>query len=215
MQPQEKNTSLKDNWSQYSCPTGVSGRRVAASMNKGHWNLTTWGLKHMSIKPDFVILDVGCGGGKTISRLIRHAVQGKVYGIDHSADMVEYSKQINKKLVATKRAKIMQGSAEKTGFKEDFFDLVTAIETYYFWPNLAETFLEVKRIIKNGGYLLIISEMIKDGVYEVENAEIIAKTQVHLVPLNEMERMLYSAGFSSVKVYRKRKSDWNAILAQK
>ena len=215
MQPQEKNTSLKDNWSQYSCPTGVSGRRVAASMNKGHWNLTTWGLKHMSIKPDFVILDVGCGGGKTISRLIRHAVQGKVYGIDHSADMVEYSKQVNKKLVATKRLEIMQGSAEKTGFKEDFFDLVTAIETYYFWPNLAETFLEVKRIIKNGGYLLIISEMIKDWVYEVENAEIIAKTKVHLVSLDEMERMLYSAGFSSVKVYRKRKSDWNAILAQK
>ena len=215
MQPQEKNTSLKDNWSQYSCPTGVSGRRVAASMNKGHWNLTTWGLKHVSIKPDFIILDVGCGGGKTISRLIRHAVQGKVYGIDHSADMVEYSKQVNKKLIATKRVEIMQGSAEKTGFKEDFFDLVTAIETYYFWPNLAETFLEVKRILKNGGYLLIISEMIKDGVYEVENAEIIAKTQVHLVPLDEMERMLYSVGFSSVKVYRKRKSDWNAILAQK
>ena len=161
------------------------------------------------------ILDVGCGGSKTISRLTRHALQGKVYGIDHSADMVEYSKQVNKKLVATKRLEIMQGSAEKTGFKEDFFDLVTAIETYYFWPNLAETFLEVKRIIKNGGYLLIISEMIKDGVYEVENAEIIAKTKVHLVSLDEMERMLYSAGFRSVNVYRKRKSDWNAILAQK
>jgi len=184
-------------------------------MNKGHLNLTTWGFNHVSIKPDFVILDVGCGGGKTISRLLRHAVQGKVYGIDHSPDMVDYSRQVNKKLIATKRAEIMQGSAEKTGFKEDFFDLVTAIETYYFWPNLAETFLEVKRILKNGGCLLIISEMIKDGVYEVENAEIIAKTQVHLVPLDEMERMLYSAGFSSVKVYRKRKSDWNAILAQK
>jgi len=215
MQPQKKNTSLKDNWSQYNCPTGVSGRKVAASMNREHWNLTTWGLKHVSINPDFVILDVGCGGGKTISRLTRHTVQGKVYGIDHSADMVEYSKQVNKKLIATKRAEIMQGSAEKTGFKEDFFDLVTAIETYYFWPNLAETFLEIKRILKNEGYLLIISEMIKDGVYEVENAEIIAKTQVHLVPLVEMERMLYSAGFSSVKIYRKRKTDWNAILAQK
>ena len=215
MQPQNKNTSLKDNWSQYSCPKGVLGREVAASMNKGHLNLTTWGFNHVSIKPDFVILDVGCGGGKTISRLLRHAVQGKVYGIDHSPDMVDYSRQVNKKLIATKRVEIMLGSAEKTGFKEDFFDLVTAIETYYFWPNLAETFLEVKRILKNGGCLLIISEMIKDGVYEVENAEIIAKTQVHLVPLDEMERMLYSAGFSSVKVYRKRKSDWNAILAQK
>ncbi len=138
-----------------------------------------------------------------------------MYGIDHSADMVDYSRQVNKKSLATNRAEIVQGSAEKTGFKDDFFDLVTAIETYYFWPNLAEAFLEIKRILKNGGYLLIINEMIKDGVYEVENAEIIAKTQVHLVPLQEMQKMLYSAGFSSVKVYRKRKSDWNAILAQK
>jgi hypothetical protein len=73
----------------------------------------------------------------------------------------------------------------------------------------------MKRILRIGGCLLIISEMIKDGVYEVENAEIIAETQVHLVPLQEMKRMLYSAGFSNVEVYRKRKSGWNAILAQK
>ena len=97
MQPQEKNTSSKGHWSQYRCPTGVSGRKVAANMNKGHWDLTTWGLKHVSIKSDSVILDVGCGGGQTISRLARRAVQGKVYGIDHSADMVDYSKQVNKK----------------------------------------------------------------------------------------------------------------------
>jgi hypothetical protein len=93
--------------------------------------------------------------------------------------------------------------------------LVTAIETIYFWSNLTTAFQEIKRILKKGGYLLIISEMIKDGVYEVENAEIIAKSQVNLVPLQEMQRILQSVGFSSVNVYRKRKSNWNAILALK
>jgi ubiquinone/menaquinone biosynthesis C-methylase UbiE len=215
MQPQEKNTSIEDHWSQYRYPTGVSGRKVAANMNKGHWDLTTWGLKHVNVKSDFVILDVGCGGGKTISRLARRAVQGKVYGIDRSADMVEYSRQVNKKFIATNRVEIVQGAVEKKTFKDDFFDLVTAIETYYFWPNLAKAFLEIKRILKNGGCLLIINEMIKDGAYELENAEIIAKTQVHLVPLHEIQRMLYSAGFSGVWVYRKRKSYWNVVLAKK
>ena len=184
-------------------------------MNKGHWDLTTWGLKHAKIKTDSVILDVGCGGGKTISRMARRAVLGKIYGIDHSEDMVDYSKQVNRGLIATNRTEIVQAAVEKTGFKNDFFDLVTAIETYYFWPHLAESFQEIKRILKKEGYLLIVSEMIKDGVYEVENAEIIAKTQVNLVPLLEMQNMLYSAGFSSVKVYRKRKSKWEAVLAQK
>ena len=139
------------------------------------------GTKTCKIKPGFVILDVGCGGGKTISRLARRAGQGKVYGLDQSADMVDYSRQINRKLIAQNRVEIVQGSVEKTGFKDEFFDLVTAVETYYFWPNLAEAFREIKRVLKKGGYLLMINEMIKDGTYEVENAEIIAKTQVHLV----------------------------------
>jgi ubiquinone/menaquinone biosynthesis C-methylase UbiE len=215
MQSQEKDTSSEENWSQFRCPTGVSGRKVAANMNKGHWDLTTWGLKHVSINPDSIILDGGCGGGKTISRLTRRAVQGKVYGIDCSTDMVEYSKQVNKKFVAADRVEIVQSTVEKTGFRNEFFDLVTAVETYYFWPNLAGAFVEIKRVLKKEGWFLVISEMIKDGLYEVENAEIISKTQVQLVELEEMQKMLYSAGFSRVKSYRKRKSDWNAVLAQK
>ena len=215
MQPQNKNQPTEDHWSQYKCPTGALGRTVAANMNKGHWDLTTWGLKHADIKPNAVILDVGCGGGKTISRLARRAGQGKVYGLDQSADMVDYAKQINKTLIAKNRVEIIQGSVEKTGFQDEFFDLVTAVETYYFWPDLADAFKEIKRILKKGGHLLIINEMIADGAYEVENAELIAKTQVHLVSLDEIQKILISEGFGTVKVCRKRKSDWNAILAVK
>ncbi len=215
MQPQKKKLPAKNHWSQYSCPTGALGRTVAANMNKRHWDLTTWGLKHVSFKSGFVILDVGCGGGKTISRLARRAGEGKVYGLDQSADMVEYSRQINRKLVVENRVEIVKRTVEKTGFKDEFFDLVTAIETYYFWPNLVDAFQEIKRVLKKGGYLLIISEMIKDGLYEVENAKIIAKTQVHLVPLEEMQRILHSVCFSNVEVYRKRKSNWNMVIAQK
>ena len=214
MQPQEKNT-LENNWSQYRYPAGAIGKTVDANMNKGHWDLTTWGLKHVSIKSDSVILDVGCGGGKTISRLARRANKGKVYGLDQSADMVDYSRQLNRKLISKNRVEIVHNSVEKTGFKDEFFDLVIAIETYYFWNNLADAFREIKRILKKEGFLLIISEMIKDGVFEVENAEIIAKTQVHLVPLREMQRILHSADYNSIKVDRKKKSDWNAIVAKK
>jgi len=67
------------------------------------------------------------------------------------------------------------GQLRKRVSKTTFFDLVTAVETCYFWPNLKDAFIEIKRVLKKGGYLLIISEMIKDGTYEVENAEVIAK----------------------------------------
>jgi ubiquinone/menaquinone biosynthesis C-methylase UbiE len=215
MHPKERNLSLENNWIQYRCPFGALGRNIAEKMNKGHFDLTTWGLKHVKFKSDSVILDAGCGGGKTISRLARRAVLGKVWGVDYSKDMVDFSKQINKKYVAANRVEIVQGTIGKTGFKDDLFDLVTAIETYYFWPNLPEAFQEIKRILKKGGYLLIVNEMVMDGLYEEENSEIIAKTHVCLMPLQEMQRILYSVGYSKVGVYRKRKSVWNAILAQK
>jgi ubiquinone/menaquinone biosynthesis C-methylase UbiE len=101
------------------------------------------------------------------------------------------------------------------GFQEDFFDLVTAIETYYFWPDLQAAFREIKRILKPERNLLMINEMVKDGVYEVENADIIAKTHAHLIPLHEIQVILNSVGFINVKVFTKTKSPWNAILAQK
>jgi SAM-dependent methyltransferase len=206
---------MPDLMDQYKRPTGRRGRVVAALMNKGHEALTLWGLTHVNIEPDYVILDVGCGGGKTVSRLAHRAVRGKVFGIDYSADMVKYSQKVNKKLITENHVEIHEGSVEKTGFPDNFFDLVTAIETYYFWPSLPDALREIKRVLKPGGRLLLVNEMVKDGVYEVENAEMIEKSQVRLAPLKEIRQIMESVGFSNVQVFTKAESPWNAVLAQK
>jgi SAM-dependent methyltransferase len=206
---------MSDLMDQYKCPTGHQGKRVAALMNQSHKPLTLWGLTHVNIKPEYVILDVGCGGGKTVSRLAKRAPLGKVFGIDYSADMVEYSRKVNKKLIAENRVEIRDGSVEKTGFPDGFFDLVTAIETYYFWPNFPDALREIKRMLKLGGRLLMVNEMVKDGVYEVENAEIIEKTQVRLISLEEIRQIIESVGFAEVQVFTKADSPWNAVLARK
>ena len=200
---------------QFRRPTGVQGRAVAALMNKEHNLLSTWGLNHIKIEPAFTVLDVGCGGGKTIGKLAKQTVQGRVFGIDYSKDMVEYSKEENKKLVDEGRVMLIEGSVEKMRFPTNFFDLVTAIETYYFWSNLTKAFQEINRVLKQGGKILIVSEMIKDGKYEIENAETIAKAHVKLLSMQEIEIVLHSAGFINVRIFRKPCSPWNVIIAQK
>jgi ubiquinone/menaquinone biosynthesis C-methylase UbiE len=212
MLPEKKDDSLMD---QYRCPNGVQGRAVAGLMNQGHFALSTWGLKHVKVEPNFIVLDVGCGGGRMISRLARRAFEGKVFGIDYSATMVDYSRKVNRRLIVANLVEIVQGSVEKMGFREEFFDLVTAIETYYFWPDLSQAFREILRVLKGGGYLLMVNEMVKDGIYEVENAKTIAKAHVRLLPLAEIQRILLSVGFVKVNIFTKTKSNWNAILAQK
>jgi ubiquinone/menaquinone biosynthesis C-methylase UbiE len=206
---------MSDFLDQYKCPTGRRGRVVAELMNKRHGALTLWGLTHVNIEPDYVILDVGCGGGKTLSRLAHRVVRGKVFGIDYSADMVEYSRKVNKKFIAENRVEIREGSVEKTGFPDNFFDLVTAIETYYFWSRFSDALQEIKRVLKPGGSLLLVNEMVQDGVYEVENAQIIEKTQVRLIPLEITRDVLQSVGFAKVQVFIKADSPWNVVLAQK
>ena len=200
---------------QFRRPTGRRGRFVAVLMNRGHKPLTLWGLTHVKIEPDYVILDVGCGGGKTVSRLAERAPLGKVFGIDYSADMVEYSKKLNKKLVAEDRVEIVEGSVEKTGFSEDFFDLVTAIETYYFWSSFSDAVQEIRRVLKPGGQFLMVNEMVKDGVYDVKAAKTIEQAHVDLISLDDIRNTLEAVGFEDVQIFTKSESPWNAVLAKK
>ena len=200
---------------QFRRPTGRRGRFVAVLMNRGHKPLTLWGLTHVKIEPDYVILDVGCGGGKTVSRLAERAPLGKVFGIDYSADMVEYSKKLNKKLVAEDRVEIVEGSVEKTGFSDDFFDLVTAIETYYFWSSFSDAVQEIRRVLKPGGQFLMVNEMVKDGVYDVKAAKTIEQAHVDLISLDDIRNTLEAVGFKDVQIFTKSESPWNAVLAKK
>jgi SAM-dependent methyltransferase len=188
---------------QYRCPKGRLGRQVAALMNREHESLTLWGLTKVEIGADFVILDVGCGGGKTVNRLAQLAPQGKVFGIDYSPDMVEYSKKVNKKLIAQNRVEIVEGSVEKMGFSNDYFDLVTAFETYYFWTNFPDALKEIKRVLKPGGKLLLVNEMVQDGEYEVTHEKLIKETHVHLISLEEIRNIIQSVGFVDVQLFTK------------
>ena len=206
---------MSDLRDQYRCPTGRGGRVIAKLMNREHEPLTLWGLSKVNIGSDFLILDVGCGGGKTLSLLALMAPNGKVYGIDYSAEMVKYSKKVNKKLVAQNRVEIIEGSVEKISFRDIFFDLVTAFETYYFWNSLPDTLKEIWRVLKPAGKLLLVNEMVQDGVYEVTNAKLIEETHVRLIPLEEIQKIMQSVGFLDVKVFAYNGSAWNAVVAQK
>jgi hypothetical protein len=57
--------------------------------------------------------------------------------------------------------------------------------------------------------------MVQDGVYEVEYAERIEETHVHLIPLEEILNVMRSVGFFGVQVFTKAESTWNTVLAEK
>ena len=134
-------------------PEGKLGNIQLKSMNKEHTPVSLWGLKHLNISPDDVILDIGCGGGMNINRMAQGAK--KVYGVDYSIESVNLSKEVNEDLIKEGRVEVHEGNVMDLPFEDNSFDIVTAFETVYFWPEIVKSFGEVKRVLKPGGMFLI------------------------------------------------------------
>lgn len=130
-------------------PKGKLGQIQLKSMNMEHTPVALWVLKHLDIKSTDIILDVGCGGGININRIAKKAK--KVYGVDYSEDSVKVSTDYNQDLIEKGIVEIKHGNVLNLPYDDNSFDVVTAFETVYFWPEIEKAFGEVKRVLKPGG----------------------------------------------------------------
>src|SRR5947208_10263877 len=97
-------------------PTRWIGRLFLHAMNRSHVGVTDWGLRHVDINPDSAILDVGCGGGRTIQKLAAAAPRGRISGIDYSAESVHVSRSTNASLIDAGRVDVQQATVSKLPF---------------------------------------------------------------------------------------------------
>jgi ubiquinone/menaquinone biosynthesis C-methylase UbiE len=112
------------------------------------------------IAKDFTILDVG-GGGRTIQKLATAAAQVKVYGVDYADGGVAASRAKSAKLTQAGRLGIQPASVSQLPFSEEKFNLVMAVETQYYRPDLLKDQQEIRRVLKPGGRLIVIAESYK------------------------------------------------------
>ena len=191
---------LKTMFTNCACPKGFLGRCMLRFMNFGHAPLTNWGLDHVNFSDGMVMLDIGCGGGATLKRLLKRSPEGMVYGIDISEESVVKAKNVNKQLL-NKQVFVQQGSADSLPWEDQKYDVVTAVETVYFWPNLPQCFQEVKRVLKPGGQFAIMLEVIEgDSIW----TNVVEGMTVYSPEM--LKDMLEQAGFGDVKVFRKKPS---------
>lgn len=191
---------FKDFFSQCARPEGFLGRVMLRFMNFGHAPLTNWGLDQVTFRNDMTMLDIGCGGGATLKQLLKRSPGGKVYGIDISDESVAKAKRVNKQHLGS-QVFVEQGSAHSLPWDNRSFDVVTAVETVYFWPDLPRCFQEVKRVLKPGGQFAIMLEVIdtdSSWTNVVEGMSVYSPEQ--------LKEMLQQAGFSDVEVLRKKPS---------
>ena len=191
---------LKSLFTNCAHPKGRMGRAMLKFMNLCHAPLTNWGLSLIDIQDGWTMLDIGCGGGATLRRLLRRSQDAKVYGIDISEESVTKACEVNK-VFLDKQIFVQQGSANQLPYKDATFNLVTAVETVYFWPNLPICLQEVRRVLKPGGKFAIMVEVI-DTDSKWTN---VVEGMTAFTPA-QLKQFLEDAGFVNTEIHRMKPS---------
>jgi ubiquinone/menaquinone biosynthesis C-methylase UbiE len=186
-------------------------------MNSRHSKVTDWGISHVSIEKHGNILDVGCGGGRTVSKLAAIATEGKVYGVDFSKESVAVATRTNRHWIDMGRVEIREGSVSQLPFSDNVFDLVTAVETHFWWPDFPADMREVLRVLKPGGTLIIIAEVYKGA--QTRTAKLAEKylplSGMKLLSVDEHRELLANAGYSDVQIIEESGKGWICGIGRK
>ena len=175
-------------------PSGFLGMIMIKTMERADSGFNQWVQQYISDSMEHV-LDIGCGGGKTVKITSKKHKTIMVYGIDQSQYSVKVAKKLNRRNMKKGRVKIQQGSVYDLPFDDEFFDCITAIRTHYFWENLEEAFEEIYRVLKKNGQLIIMTEKYK-VTYHME----------HYDSIDLLKKLLMQIGFTKIHVDEKAKS---------
>jgi SAM-dependent methyltransferase len=132
-------------------------------------------------------------GGRS-EKLAAVAADGKVYGIDDAEGSVAASGAQNAQLIKEGRVAIEKASVSQLPFSADKFDLVTAVETQYYWPNLVEDMREIVRVLKRPVMWLLRSS--------------------HL-SVDEHRELFSKAGYVDIQIFEEHDRGWICGTARK
>jgi ubiquinone/menaquinone biosynthesis C-methylase UbiE len=203
--------------SQCQKPRGWLGRLLLRNMNTRHSQLTDWGLGHVRIEPHYTILDVGCGGGRTLSKLAGAVSQGRAYGVDYSEASVAVSKKTNSHWIDLGRVEVLHGSVSELPFQDAMFDLATAVETHFWWSDLEAGIREIHRVLKPSCTLVVIAEVYKGANTVVAKLmeQKASRTGMKLLDPDEHRALLANGGYSEVQIFEEHSKGWICAMGRK
>ena len=193
-------------------PYGEEGIETIENMNENHKEISKFAFSLIQVDSGDKILDIGCGGGVNIEKFLK-LTSGNVDGLDYSEVSVAESIKRNQKAVDEGRCEVMHADVSSMPIAADTFDLATAFETVYFWPDIKETFKEVSRIIKPDGQFMIAQGT--DGNHPDDEKWLSSVEGMHLYTAPELEKYLLDAGFKKVKSQVKKNDYILVVIAQK
>ena len=179
-------------------PRGFWGKRIIKKMNgPQHAALPEWVFADFTLPDNCRILDVGCGGGANMKRMLALNPTVTTTGLEVSPLAMNKAIDENYRDYVDKRCNVLGGDATEMPLARESFDIITAFETIYFWSSLAQGTQELFRVLKPNGTCLIANEM--DG-REKHVSDLERAAAIRVYTIEDIKEKLDSAGFVNINV---------------
>ncbi len=140
-------------------PKGALGRAFGWTMLRLNGPMNARAVAALEMLHGESVLEIGCGPGDAIARLVREGRARRIVAIDHAPDMVAAARALNRPAVRDRLADIREASVSEMPFRDGSFDAVLAVNSIQFWPHLRLDLEEVLRVLKPGGRLIVAMRM--------------------------------------------------------
>jgi SAM-dependent methyltransferase len=164
-------------------------------MEDHHLPIALPALEMMRIEPREAILDLGCGSGWLCRRLARLAPEGRVVGIDLSAEMVRRARALS---AAYPNLNFLEGAADKIPCRDGAFSRLISIESAYYWPDPGESIREIFRVLAANGSAWILINYYLENPHSHQWGSV-AKVRMRLLSAEEWAALFREAGFVRVR----------------
>ncbi|MGH9555519.1 MAG: class I SAM-dependent methyltransferase [Terriglobales bacterium] len=152
-------------------------------------------LQLLELQADDSVLEIGFGHGKTLGKAAETVERGFLAGVDPSQDMWSVATRRHRRLIAEGRVELKLGDSRKIPYEDQHFTRVFSVNTIYFWPDPAEDFREIRRVLRSGGRFVLGFHPRDERVL----ADFPASVYKFYSP-GEVESLLQGAGFEQVRI---------------
>jgi ubiquinone/menaquinone biosynthesis C-methylase UbiE len=140
------------------------------------------------------LLDVGCGTGALLRRILREYPLTSARGIDLSPAMVGQAHA----LLGT-RAHVLLGDAEQLPFSDDAFDVVTCVASFRHYPDPLQALAEMRRVLRPEGSLVFADFRPGQPLREATGGTLLMPYgDVHAYSERELVALAAEAGFQAI-----------------
>lgn len=106
-------------------------------------------------KASQTILEIGCGPGEALALLGAKWPDARLHGLDRSELMIDRARARNRSAVCAGRLTLHHADSRELPFPGASIDAVLAINVAYFWTDARSMLLEIRRVLRPGGHVVL------------------------------------------------------------